>query len=72
MTKKSPIFDRPWEKIFFIKEIYYSKTMEKTDEVFFRGIIKYPIEEEMQNSYTIHLKDLEKEYTKIKLLEKIL
>jgi len=57
------------EVTFFIKEIY-SKTMEKKDEVFFRGIIKYPIEDETQNSYTIHLKDLIDGYRKIKLLGK--
>lgn len=54
---------------FLIQEIY-SKTIDQTDEVFFRGIIKYPFEDEKRSVYTIHLKDLEKEHTKIKLLEK--
>ena len=55
--------------VLFIQEMY-TKQVSQKDEIFIKGVIKYPIEDEKQNYYIIHLKDIEDNQQYIEVIER--
>ena len=56
--------------VLFIQEMY-TKQVSQKDEIFMKGVIKYPIEDEKQNYYIIHLKDIEDNQQYIEVIERL-